>query len=172
MLVTLKTLQQQTFKIDIDPDETVSAAGARSPAPGRGGARGAHRPWAWGGAAGPCAGPRPQLLEGPGGAPERGDLRYTLEDPASGVLGPGRWMRPAGSERGQGLGARRQAAHRTFRVGCGLCGRSKGKQWSDTEALVADGVEYTRPLGTGGLGLGALGGGARGGGEVRAASAV
>ena len=25
MLVTLKTLQQQTFKIDIDPDETVRA---------------------------------------------------------------------------------------------------------------------------------------------------
>lgn len=27
MQVTLKTLQQQTFKIDIDPEETVCAAG-------------------------------------------------------------------------------------------------------------------------------------------------
>lgn len=37
MQVTLKTLQQQTFKIDIDPEETVCAAGLgeRGPESGR-----------------------------------------------------------------------------------------------------------------------------------------
>lgn len=31
MQITLKTLQQQTFKIDIDPEETVRAAGSAGP---------------------------------------------------------------------------------------------------------------------------------------------
>lgn len=34
MQVTLKTLQQQTFKIDIDPEETVRAAGRGERGPG------------------------------------------------------------------------------------------------------------------------------------------
>lgn len=36
MQVTLKTLQQQTFKIDIDPEETVCAAGLGERGPGSG----------------------------------------------------------------------------------------------------------------------------------------
>lgn len=48
MQVTLKTLQQQTFKIDIDPEETVRAAGSAGQGRtclGRGGARGVLRAW-------------------------------------------------------------------------------------------------------------------------------
>lgn len=57
MQVTLKTLQQQTFKIDIDPEETVRAAGRgergarvgaawEGPAEGGGGDRSAAALWA------------------------------------------------------------------------------------------------------------------------------
>lgn len=49
MQVTLKTLQQQTFKIDIDPEETVRAEGSAGLGPR--GARGVRRAWAGGGAA-------------------------------------------------------------------------------------------------------------------------
>lgn len=41
MQVTLKTLQQQTFKIDIDPEETVRAEGSAGPGRARWG-RGEH----------------------------------------------------------------------------------------------------------------------------------
>lgn len=73
MQVTLKTLQQQTFKIDIDPEETVRAEGSAGPGRARWG-RGEHE-----GSAGPGrgaarqgAGSPPQLRAGLGGAPERG----------------------------------------------------------------------------------------------------
>lgn len=139
MLVTLKTLQQQTFKIDIDPDETVSAAGRAGPGTERGrSARGAGRAWAGGGAAGPRAGPRPQLRA----QPERVEPRCTREGMASGgSRDPGAYE-ACGFQARVGPGTRQRAAHWTFRVGCGLCGRSAGKQWSDTEARVAYGVKH------------------------------
>lgn len=122
MLVTLKTLQQQTFKIDIDPDETVSAAESAGPGTDRGrSARGAGRAWAGGrggGAAGPRAGPRPQLRA----EPERVEPRCTREGMASGgSRDPGAYE-ACGLRARVGPGTRRRAARWTFRVGCGLCG--------------------------------------------------
>lgn len=140
MLVTLKTLQQQTFKIDIDPDETVSAAGRAGPGPERGrSARGAGKAWAGDGAAGPRAGPRPQLRA----ELEQVEPRCTREGMASGgSRDPGAYE-ACGLRARVGPGTWQRAAQRTFRVGCEFCGRSEGKQWSDTEARVAYGVKHT-----------------------------
>lgn len=144
MLVTLKTLQQQTFKIDIDPDETVSAAERAGPGTDRGrSARGAGRAWAGvGGTAGPRAGPRPQLRA----EPERVEPRCTREGMASrGSRDPGAYE-ACGLRARVGPGTRRRAAHWTFKGGLRalwqFCGSSEGKQWSDTEARVAYGVKH------------------------------
>lgn len=54
MQVTLKTLQQQTFKIDIDPEETVREAGSAGrgrPRTSRGKREGSARPERGGGGA-------------------------------------------------------------------------------------------------------------------------
>lgn len=60
MQVTLKTLQQQTFKIDIDPEETVRAEGSAGPRRARWG-RGEHEG---------CAGPgRGAARQGAGSPP-------------------------------------------------------------------------------------------------------
>lgn len=118
MLVTLKTLQQQTFKIDIDPDETVRAAGSLGP--GRGGGGRAR-------AAGSASGP-PGLGGGRRGgsvrwagasassrAPQRGRVGRALSTPGRARRawgsGLGRWIRPAGSGQGPGSRPRRPEAH-------------------------------------------------------------
>lgn len=95
MQVTLKTLQQQTFKIDIDPDETVRAAGTR----GRGGRARAAGPGRRGGAT--VRGVPASALSRARRRPEQGEPGCTWESVA---CGSGSWllMRPAGYGRGQG----------------------------------------------------------------------
>ena len=95
MLVTLKTLQQQTFKIDIDPDETVRAAGTVGLRRGGGG-----RARAAGSASGPPGlggGRRGDSVRWAGAltpsrAPQRGRVGRALSTPgtaaASVGLGP------------------------------------------------------------------------------------
>lgn len=118
MLVTLKTLQQQTFKIDIDPDETVRAAGTVGLRRGGGG-----RARAAGSASGPPGlggGRRGDSVRwagalAPSRAPQRGRVGRVLSTPGSAAgawgSGLGRWIRPAGSGQGPGSRPRRPEAH-------------------------------------------------------------
>lgn len=59
------------------------------------------------------------------------------------ALGAAEGLRASGTARARGLGPGGVRSTRVFGVGHRLCGRGKGKQWPDAEALLADGVEYT-----------------------------
>ena len=116
MLVTLKTLQQQTFKIDIDPDETVRAVGSAGPGQGGGG-----RARASGSARGPpglsggrCGGSVCWAwASAPSRARQSARSKRALSTPGSAQRAwgssSGSWLRPEDS------GPRRRAAHASLR---------------------------------------------------------
>lgn len=105
MQVTLKTLQQQTFKIDIDPEETVRAAGSAGQGrtrTGRGELGGP--PGLGGGRRGGARGPRLSSEQGPAARLSGVSPLCTRENAA--CVGLGHRVRPAGSGRRQGSGSR------------------------------------------------------------------
>lgn len=121
MLVTLKTLQQQTFKIDIDPDETVRLAGS---VPGQGGGGRARAAENARSPSGLCGGRRGGSVRPAGAstrsrAPQHSRVGKALSTPGSvrraWGSGPGRWIRPASPGQGPESRPRPCTAHRSFR---------------------------------------------------------